>query len=66
VSVSIPTSRGGEPQLAAALQILAAGSLEISARLGGPADERLLRLAAAPPRVGELGLDPPDSPGPAA
>jgi DNA-binding IclR family transcriptional regulator len=57
ISVSIPTMRGGAPELAAALQLLAAGSGEISQRLGRPAsDERLARLAQQQVAPEELGL----------
>jgi DNA-binding IclR family transcriptional regulator len=57
VSVSIPTMRGGAEALAASLQLLAAGSIEISRRLGGADPHPLLEhLAQSPPTPAQLGI----------
>jgi DNA-binding IclR family transcriptional regulator len=60
LSVSIPTIRGGPAALAAGLQLLAAGSLEISRRLGrAHADPQLQRLAQAHLPTSQFGLREP-------
>jgi DNA-binding IclR family transcriptional regulator len=60
LSVSIPTIRGGPRALAAGLQLIAAGSLEISRRLGrADADPLLERLALSPTPPAQLGLAEP-------
>lgn len=57
ISVSIPMTRGGLPELATALQLLAASSIEVSRRLGRlEADARLRQLMQQPVAPADLGF----------